>query len=89
MKVTCMPIACFVFSYLGEFLAFKFLRGVIGMHISMLVGVENRRFTSWKNGHILQGCSFWSLIPKMKISYMPIAYFISWLFTVNALFFTF
>ena len=46
MKVTCMPIACFVFSYLGEFLAFKFLRGVIGMHISMLVGVENRRFTS-------------------------------------------
>ena len=68
-------------------LLFQFLSCGIHVHITILTGVQDGCITSWKNSHILH-FFFWSLISKMKISGKPIAYFIFWLFTVNAFFFS-
>ena len=72
IKVTCVPIACFIFS-LFKCLLFHFLYCAIRMHISIPTGVQNECICRWKK-------NYWSLIFKMKVTCMPIFWFLFRLF---------
>ena len=56
--------------------AFQFSCRGIGMHISILTGVQNRRFSSWKNGYIF--------LKKFILNNMQMARFVLSLINVNA-----
>ena len=49
----------------------------ISMHIFILTAIPKWHISGYKNGHILQKMYFWSLISKMNITFVPIA----WLFS--------
>ena len=88
MKISCMPIACFIFwlfmvSAFWLFMVHTFILSSYIM-INMCIFISKQGFKKWS--YFTKNCSFWSLIFKMKVGCMPIAGFILWLFTINALF---
>ena len=68
-------------------LLFQFLGSGVRMYIPILTGVQNGRISCRKNSHILLKDVFLSLFPEIKVTFIPVACFIFWLFTVKALFF--
>ena len=64
---------------------FQFLTRAKVMHISILTGAQNRSINRRKNSHILfRNVLFWSFVSEMKVTCMPIACFIYYLFILNA-----
>ena len=58
------------------------------MHITILTWVQNGGIAGSKMFPFCQKMYFWSFIFNMKITRMPIACFIFWLFASNALLFS-
>ena len=70
-------------------LLFQFFSRGIRMHIPILTGVQNGHISRLKDSvFLVKKCSFWSFFNLMKITCMPIAYFIFWLFILNAILFS-
>ena len=46
------------------------------MQIPFLIGVQNGHISGYKHGQILLEMYFWSLISKIKVTFMTIVFFI-------------
>ena len=79
----------YVFRFCYKCLLFQFLSCGIYIHVPILTGVQDVRISPWKKqSYFSKNCSFWCLYSETKVSCMPIACFIFWLFTANAFFFS-
>lgn len=71
--MTFIPITPFMLPlfYENSFF-FQFLSRDMPMHILILTWVENECITSWKiRSYFAQNCSFWSLISKIRVTFIP------------------
>ena len=89
MNVNCMPIGCFISSYftIKTFL-FSYLVVAIHMHNTILTWAQNGGMKGSKMVTFCWKIYFWSLILKLKVTYMSIATFIISFSMVNPSFFS-
>ena len=87
MMVTCMPIVCYnILTLCRKCLLFQFRIRSISIRISILTEVQKDTLATKKMVIFSQKTYFWSLIFNIKVTCMPIACFIFWVFFVNAFF---